>query len=54
MDPRFEAAQRTNQSGSRGWDFDPVDHSVGFRPSFILVVIAAVVVAASLIGAVLS
>lgn len=52
VDPRFEAARMTDQSGARGWDFRP-DVPSGFRPSFVMVVFAAVVIAASLVGMVL-
>jgi len=49
VDPRYEAARMTDQSGGRGWDFSPAAPT-GFRPSFVMVVLAVVAVAASLIG----
>lgn len=52
IDARYEAARRTDQSGQRGWDFDP-SSDPGFRPSFVMVVVAVIVVAGSLLGMIL-
>lgn len=54
IDARFEAARRTDQSGDRGWDLFPEPSVSEFRrPSFVLVVLACVLAAVSLVGMVL-
>lgn len=51
IDARFEAARLTNQSGDRGWDLFPEPSVSEFRrPSFALVIIAALAVAVALVG----
>lgn len=52
-DARYESARATDQSNGRGWAFEPDDRQE-FKPSAVVAIIAAVLVAASLIGMVLS
>lgn len=51
VDPLFTAAQRTNQAGGRGWDFRD-DHEPS-KSGVTVAILAAVIVAACLIGAML-
>lgn len=54
VDPLFVAAQRTNQSGDRGWDFRPSadrePSNLGKGALVIIGVVIALSLAASLIG----
>lgn len=51
IDARYDAARRTDQSGDRGWAFDPTPSVNEYRrPSFLLV-LAAVGVAVALVAA---
>ena len=52
-DPRMEAAQATNQAGSRGWDFRP-DPAPADPFRIVLAVMGAVMALIALIGAVLA
>jgi len=38
MDPRFDAARLTNQSGDRGWDFTPSEPARGW-PWWVLTMV---------------
>lgn len=53
VDPLYTAAQRTNQSGDRGWDFRPAadDHEPS-RFGLAICIIAVLCIGLSLIGSV--
>jgi hypothetical protein len=53
IDARYEEAQRSNQSCDGGWDLFPEPSVSEFkRPSFVIVILSVVVIAAALIGAI--
>lgn len=53
IDARYEAARLTDQSGERGWAFDPTPPINEYRRPTFLLVIAAVGVCVALLASVL-